>query len=262
VKVVTLGTTFTLQYEPVAEIAAALDNLEKEKSWDIPIHVDGASGGFLAPFIQPELLWDFRLPRVKSINSSGHKFGLAPLGSGWILWRERKDLPEDLIFYVNYLGGNMPTFALNFSRPGGQVISQYYHFLRLGREGYTKVQKACYENAAFFAEKLAKIGKFEIMAHGKNCIPGVCWRMRPGEKHGFSLYDLADRLRYRGWLVPAYSLPPNCEDVVVQRILVRHGVSKDLLSILLGDIENAVEYFAAHPVKEGKKAAEATAFHH
>lgn len=129
----TLGVTFTCTYEPVKAVHDALDQLQKETGLDIPIHVDGASGGFLAPFCAPDLEWDFRLPRVKSINSSGHKFGLAPLGSGWVVWREAKDLPEELIFNVNYLGGNMPTFALNFSRPGGQIIAQYYNFLRLGR---------------------------------------------------------------------------------------------------------------------------------
>ena len=261
--VATLGTTFTLQFEPVAAIAAALDRLQAEKGWDIPLHVDGASGGFLAPFLEPELLWDFRLPRVKSINASGHKFGLAPLGAGWVLWREKCDLPEELIFNVNYLGGNMPTFALNFSRPGGQIIAQYYNFLRLGREGYAKIQSACREAGEFFAAELEKFGLFEVMPHGTGCVPGVCWRLKVGAKQaGFSLYDLADRLRYRGWLVPAYSLPPNCEDVVVQRILVRHGVSVDLLSSLLGDIAGAIDYFAKHPACANLTAGEATAFHH
>ncbi|MDG2014412.1 MAG: glutamate decarboxylase, partial [Pirellulaceae bacterium] len=141
----TLGVTFTCQFEPVKEVSEALDQLEKESGWDIPIHVDGASGGFLAPFCAPDLVWDFRLPRVRSINASGHKFGLAPLGVGWIMWRDSKDLPEDLVFWVNYLGGNMRDIALNFSRPGGQVVCQYYNFLRLGREGYRKIHDGCYE---------------------------------------------------------------------------------------------------------------------
>jgi glutamate decarboxylase len=131
--VVTLGLTFTLQFEPVKEISAALDRLQQEKGLNIPIHVDAASGGFIAPFITPNLDWDFRLPRVKSINASGHKYGLSPLGCGWVIWRHREDLPKELIFNVNYLGGNMPTFALNFSRPGGQIVAQYYNFLRHGR---------------------------------------------------------------------------------------------------------------------------------
>ena len=143
----TFGVTFTCQYEPVAEVAEALDRLARDKHLDIPMHVDAASGGFTAPFVEPGLIWDFRIPRVRSINASGHKFGLAPLGVGWVVWRDRTDLPEDLIFYVNYLGGNMPTFALNFSRPGGQIISQYYLFLRLGREGYRRIQQNGYDQA-------------------------------------------------------------------------------------------------------------------
>src|SRR5215475_1398259 len=137
----TLGVTYTGAYEPVEDMAKALDQLQADTGLDIDIHVDGASGGFLAPFCAPDLVWDFRLPRVKSINASGHKYGLSPLGVGWVVWRERTDLPEDLIFNVNYLGGNMPTFALNFSRPGGQIIAQYYNLVRHGFEGYKRIQK-------------------------------------------------------------------------------------------------------------------------
>ena len=258
----TLGTTFTLQFEPVKEIAAALDKLESERGLDIPLHVDGASGGFLAPFLEPELEWDFRLPRVHSINSSGHKFGLAPLGVGWVVWRSAGDLPEELIFHVNYLGGDMPTFALNFSRPGGQIVAQYYNFLRYGFEGYRKIQLACREGARCFADKLRGMGIFDIIsAGGPGEVPGVCWKLRPNVKVNFTLYDLADRLRTRGWLVPAYSLPENCQNVVIQRILVRHGVSMDLLARLAADLECAVKYFAAHPAGKVTEK-EGTAFHH
>jgi glutamate decarboxylase len=224
----TLGLTMTLQYEPVAAICQALDEYQKRTGIDIPVHVDAASGGFLAPFIHPEVIWDFRLPRVKSISTSGHKFGLAPLGVGWILWREAADLPQDLIFQVNYLGGEMPTFALNFSRPGGQVIAQYYNFLRLGREGYRKIQQGCSDTAVWFADELRKLGVFEILYDGRGGIPGVCWKLSDSAaaEGRFTLYDLSDRLRYHGWQVAAYSLPPNCQDVVVQRILVRHGVRR------------------------------------
>lgn len=258
----TLGTTFTLEFEHVAKTAEALDQLQKEKSWDIPIHVDGASGGFLAPFTKPDLVWDFRIKRVHSINSSGHKFGLAPLGAGWIVWRDMESLPEKLIFYVNYLGGNMPTFALNFSRPGGQIAAQYYYFLRLGKEGYARIQKACYDAGLFFADKLKKFQIFEIISCGKDYIgvPGVCWKLKKDANVKFDLYDLADRLRYRGWLVPAYSLPPNCEDVVIQRILVRHGVSKDLLEQLLFDMDEAIRHLKQEP--PCKKQHKTSAFHH
>jgi glutamate decarboxylase len=261
----TLGVTFTCDYEPVKAVADALDTLQKEKGLDIPIHVDGASGGFLAPFCAPELEWDFRIPRVKSVNTSGHKFGLAPLGVGWVIWREAKDLPEDLIFNVNYLGGNMPTFALNFSRPGGQIVCQYYNFLRLGKEGYRKIQSACYETAQYIAGEIGKMGPFEIIYGGdeKGGIPALCWRIKDGfDTHGYTLYDLADRLRSRGWQVPAYSLPANCQDLVIQRILVRHGVSKDLGALLVEDMKRCLEYFKAHPISRPMGGDEASGFHH
>jgi len=183
----TLGVTFTCQYEPVKEVAEALDQLQKDTGLDIPIHVDAASGGFLAPFVEPELVWDFRLPRVKSINASGHKFGLAPLGVGWVVWRDKKYLPDDLIFWVNYLGGNMPTFALNFSRPGGQIVAQYYNFLRLGREGYRKIQQSCYDTAAYLADEIGKMELFKVIYNGRGGIPAVCWSLKDGINPGFTL---------------------------------------------------------------------------
>ena len=261
----TMGVTFTCQYEPVKAIHDALDKLQQETGLDTPMHVDGASGGFLAPFCAPEIEWDFRLPRVKSINSSGHKFGLAPLGVGWVIWREAKDLPEELIFNVNYLGGNMPTFALNFSRPGGQVIAQYYNFLRLGREGYTKVHGACYDTAMYLAKEIEKLGDFKIIFDGnpKHGIPALAWTLKnPDAINGYTLYDFADRLRSRGWQVPAYSMPANREDLVVQRILVRHGVSRDLGSLLIEDMKRALEYFKAHPVSNPLTEKEAGGFSH
>ena len=260
----TLGVTFTCNYEPVKEISDALDRLQKETGLDIPIHVDGASGGFLAPFCAPELEWDFRLPRVKSINTSGHKFGLAPLGVGWVIWRDAKDLPEELIFNVNYLGGNMPTFALNFSRPGGQIVAQYYNLLRLGREGYTRIQNACYQTAQYLSAEINKIGPFEIIFGGdsKTGIPALSWKLKDGQKHNFTLYELADRLRSRGWQVPAYSMPANRQDLVVQRILVRHGVSRDLASLLIDDIKRCLEYFDKHPSVNVIDEDEGTGFHH
>ncbi|MCP5228134.1 glutamate decarboxylase [Accumulibacter sp.] len=260
----TLGVTFTCQYEPVKAVADALDRLANEQGLDIPIHVDAASGGFLAPFCAPDLVWDFRIPRVKSINTSGHKFGLSPLGVGWIIWREAADLPEEMIFWVNYLGGNMRDIALNFSRPGGQVVCQYYNFLRLGMEGYRKIHSACYETAAYLAGRIGKLGPFEIIYGGEmgGGIPALCWKMKEGVAPGFSLYDLADRLRSRGWQVPAYALPANRQDLVIQRILVRHGVSRDLATLLVDDIQRALDYFARHPTPVAMSAEEASGFHH
>ena len=258
----TLGVTFTCQYEPVQVVADALDQLQKDTGLDVPIHVDGASGGFLAPFIEPELIWDFRLPRVKSINASGHKFGLAPLGVGWAIWRDAVDLPQDLIFNVNYLGGNMPTFGLNFSRPGGEVVAQYYNFLRLGKEGYRKIHQACYDTAAYLADEIAKLGPFTIIYNGSGGLPALCWSLKEGSQPGYSLYDLADRLRSRGWQMPAYSMPANRQDLVVQRILVRHGVNRDLASLLLDDLRRALDYFARHPVSIPLTNAEAGGYTH
>ncbi len=245
--IVTLGVTFTLQFEPVHAISLALDKLQTETGLDVPIHVDGASGAFLAPFLQPELLWDFRLPRVKSINASGHKFGLAPLGVGWALWREKHDLPEELIFDVNYLGGNMPTFALNFSRPGGEIICQYYNFLRLGKEGYREIQIECRVLGLHLAEKIAELGPFRIIYDGDGGIPGLCWEMKHPASMNFTLYDFADRLRERGWLVPAYSMPPNREDLVIQRILIRHGFTQAMADELLIEMQKALDEFAQKP---------------
>ncbi|GAB4167448.1 MAG: glutamate decarboxylase [Terrimicrobiaceae bacterium] len=260
----TLGVTFHGRYEPVEAVSQALDRLQEETGLDIPIHVDAASGGFLAPFCAPDLLWDFRLPRVKSVNASGHKFGLAPLGCGWVLWREKRDLPEDLVFHVNYLGGDMPSFALNFSRPGGQIIAQYYNFLRLGREGYRAIHSACYETAAFLAEEIARLGPFDVLFGGvaEEGIPAVTWRLLEGIRPGYSLFDLADRLRTRGWQVPAYLLPPERDDLAVQRILVRRGVSMDLAVLLLEDFRAAMDYFERHPMSSPTTAEDGIAYHH
>jgi glutamate decarboxylase len=258
----TLGVTFTCDFEPVKEVSEALDKLQEETGLDIPIHVDGASGGFLAPFVFPDLEWDFRLPRVKSINASGHKFGLAPLGVGWIIWRDKENLPEDLIFYVNYLGGNMPTFALNFSRPGGQIVAQYYNFLRLGREGYRKIHQAGYDTAQYLADEIGKMGPFDIIYDGHGGLPALAWKLKEGVDHDFTLFDLADRLRTRGWLVPAYTLPPNREDLAIQRILVKHGFSRDLAGLMLDDYKDAVAHFGRHPVTTPLSEEEGGGFKH
>ncbi|WP_310618473.1 glutamate decarboxylase [Flexibacterium corallicola] len=248
----TLGVTYTGVYEPVADICHELDHLHKTTGLDIPVHVDAASGGFIAPFLHQKVNWDFRLARVCSINASGHKFGLAPLGVGWIIWRTQDDLPEDLIFHVDYLGGNMPTFALNFSRPGGEVIVQYYNFIRLGLRGYTDVQQACAEVAQHIADRLAQLDDLEILYNGNGALPCVCYKLKQPDKKKFTLYDLSERVRIRGWQIASYPLPANSEDVVVQRIMVRHGVSHDLADLLMDDIEKGLEYLERHPVKHSE----------
>lgn len=256
-----MGVTFTGEYEPVQEINDELNKLHQDMGLDIPIHVDAASGGFITPFIQPEIEWDFRLPRVKSINASGHKYGLAPLGVGWVVWREKEDLPEDLIFSVNYLGGQMPTFAINFSRPGGQIIAQYYNFLRLGKEGYRKIQQSCQDVAVYLADQIDKLGPFECITRGTD-IPVFCWRIKKDMETGFTLFDFADRLRYRGWQVPAYTMPQNRQDLTVQRIVVRHGFSRDLADLLLDDIKRALQYFEENPIAKPTIEGKTCGFNH
>lgn len=243
----TLGQTFTGLYEDVAAISSALDRLQADTGLDIPIHVDAASGGFLAPFTAPDLIWDFRLPRVKSINASGHKTGLAPLGSGWAIWREAADLPPELIFNVDYLGGNMATFNLNFSRPGGQVITSYYEFIRLGRTGYSRLQASLYGVARYVADSLETVGPFEIIHNGdaNRGIACVSWRLT-GD-HEWNLYDLSDRLRTRGWLIAAYPLPADREDETVMRILIRHGFSRDMADLLLADVTRCLAQLDKRP---------------
>ncbi|AXA34531.1 glutamate decarboxylase [Francisella adeliensis] len=234
----TLGVTFTGQYEPVEVVCNALDEYEKQTGIDIPVHVDGASGGFLAPFIQPELKWDFRLSRVKSINASGHKFGLSPLGVGWVVWTDKKYLPDDLVFNVNYLGGDMPTFALNFSRPGGQIVAQYFNFVRLGFEGYKEVHQLSYDVTRYIAKELKAMDIFEIISDGDNGIPAVSWSLKVDKK--FDLFDVSEKVRARGWQIAAYSMPTNRQDLVVMRVLIRKGFTHDLAQLMIKDLKAAI----------------------
>jgi glutamate decarboxylase len=254
-----LGSTFDGAYEPVADIAAALDALEQENGLDIPMHVDGASGGFVAPFIDPELVWDFRVPRVQSINTSGHKYGLVYPGVGWIVWRNSEALPEELVFHVDYLGGDMPTFALNFSRPGAQVAAQYYNFLRLGREGYRRVQQTARDIAAVLARDVAELGPFELVSRGQG-LPLFAFKLRD-DVESYTVYDVSEDLRTGGWLVPAYRMPENIHDMAVLRVVVRNGFSYDLGRLLLDDLERVTDRLEKHggtPVAEEQR----TGFHH
>jgi glutamate decarboxylase len=240
-----MGSTMDGSYEPVAEISGSLDRLQRESGLDIPVHVDAASGGFVAPFLQPALEWDFRVPRVQSINASGHKYGLVYPGVGWVVWRDGPALPEDLVFRVNYLGGDMPTFALNFSRPGGHVAAQYYNFLRLGFSGYERVQRSCQQVAQYLSGEIAKMGPFQLLTDGSD-LPVFAFKLRDDITR-YSVFDLSERLRPRGWLVPAYTFPANLTDVAVMRIVVRNGFSEDLASLLLDDIRRQSEALAAYP---------------
>ena len=254
-----LGSTFDGSYEPVAEICAALDDLQARTGLDVPVHVDAASGGFVAPFIDPELEWDFRLPRVASINTSGHKYGLVYPGVGWIVWRDSAALPEDLIFWVNYLGDNMPTFALNFSRPGAQVVAQYYNFLRLGFEGYRKVQAYGRDVATTLSGRIAELGPFTLITRGDE-LPVFAFTLRE-EIDNFSVFDVSNALRERGWLVPAYTFPANRTDLAALRVVVKQGFSHDMGDMLIDDLVRQLPRLQkqSEPAVAG---AAASNFHH
>jgi glutamate decarboxylase len=223
--------------------------------------VDGASGGFVAPFLQAELTWDFQLPRVKSINTSGHKYGLVYPGVGWIVWREASDLHPELIFNVDYLGGTMPTLAINFSRPASQVVAQYYNLIRLGKSGYREIHQACQDVAVNLGRQIGELGPFELLSEGRD-LPVIAWTLKPtgtGISH-WSLYDLADRLRDRGWQVPAYRMPANRQDMILQRVVVRNGFTQDLAGMLLRDIRRHLDWFATQPGL--KPTMDGAGFHH
>ena len=253
-----LGSTFDGSYEPIADICQALDRLQEETGLDIPVHVDGASGAFIAPFLDPELMWDFKLPRVSSINVSGHKYGLVYPGVGWIVWRDAASLPEDLIFWVNYLGDNMPTFALNFSRPGSQVVAQYYNFLRLGFEGYASVQRYSRDVATTLSEKIAAVGPFDLLTKGDE-LPVFAFTLK-AEIDNYSVFDVSNALRERGWLLPAYTFPADREDLAALRVVVKQGFTHDLGDLLIKDIERQLPRLEKQP--EPQHGPQPNSFHH
>jgi glutamate decarboxylase len=254
-----LGSTFDGSYEPVEEICAALDELEDREAIDIPVHVDGASGAFVAPFVDPDLAWDFRLPRVASINASGHKYGLVYPGVGWVVWRDDEVLPEELIFWVNYLGDNMPTLALNFSRPGAQVVAQYYNFLRLGFDGFQRVQAYARDVATRLASQVEALGPFELLTRGDE-LPVFAFTLA-SEIDNFTVFDVSNALRERGWLVPAYRFPDNRTDLAALRVVVKRGFSHDMADMLVADLERQLPRLTSQrePLHDG---SEATGFHH
>ena len=239
-----LGTTYTGEFEPIEEIHDRVVAYNAEHDLDIPIHVDAASGGFVAPFLHPDLQWDFRLPQVKSINVSGHKYGLTYPGIGFVVWRSADELPEELVFHVNYLGGDMPTFTLNFSRPGNQIVGQYYNFIRLGREGYTRIMEQLRDTALRISSGLADMGIFDVISDG-SAIPVLAFRLRePGE---YTVFHLSDQLRRQGWQVPAYTMPADATDVAVLRIVVREGFGNDLADELLKAMREAIAHLEKFP---------------
>ncbi len=226
-----LGSTFDGSYEPVEGISEALDELAASGGPDVPMHVDAASGGFVAPFCQPDLLWDFRLPRVQSINASGHKYGLVYPGVGWAVWRDAAALPRDLVFDVNYLGGHMPTFALNFSRPGSEVVAQYYMFVSLGASGYRAVQGASSQIAQHMAAEISRMGPYRLITEARD-LPVFAFTLNK-DVENYTVFDVSARLREGGWLVPAYTFPPNREDLSVLRVVVRAGFTHDMADLFI-----------------------------
>jgi len=257
--VAVLGSTFDGSYEPVEEICAALDDFQEREGIDIPVHVDGASGAFVAPFVDPDLVWDFRLPRVVSINASGHKYGLVYPGVGWIVWRDGDVLPEELIFWVNYLGDNMPTLALNFSRPGAPVVAQYYNFLRLGFDGFRRVQSYARDVATRLSAQIEDLGPFELLTRGDE-LPVFAFTLASGIDN-FTVFDVSNALRERGWLVPAYTFPDNRTDLAALRVVVKRGFSHDMADMLVADLERQLPRLKSQsaPLHDG---SDATGFHH
>jgi glutamate decarboxylase len=246
-----LGTTFTGHADDIIGINKLLVELKGEKGLDVPLHVDAASGGFVWPFLYPDFEWDFRLEQVRSINVSGHKFGLVYPGIGWLIFREKSDLAEDLVFYENYLGKTDATFTLNFSTGASMVLAQYYNFVRLGRDGYTYVMKQMQQNARALAKNLRDSGRFEVIGDGLEQLPLVAFRLT-GDRAAYDESDIAWQLSAeRGWMVPAYTLPSNAENVKIMRALVKETMSREQVERLTRDLADACatldEKGGAHP---------------
>jgi glutamate decarboxylase len=239
-----LGTTFTGHADDIVGIDAMLGGLKEQRGLDVPLHVDAASGGFVWPFLYPDSRWDFRLDQVRSINVSGHKFGLVYPGIGWLIFREPGDLPEDLVFYENYLGKRDATFTLNFSTNSSMVLAQYYVFVRLGREGFRYVMEMMQANARALAQRIAGIGEFCLIGkEDEEQLPLVAFKL-DGE-HNYDEFDVAAQLAAeRGWMVPAYTLPPNAEHVKIMRALVKLTLGHSLATALADDIAQACSVLA------------------
>ncbi|XP_022955720.1 glutamate decarboxylase 1-like isoform X1 [Cucurbita moschata] len=259
-----LGSTLNGEFEDVKVLNDLLIEKNKETGWETPIHVDAASGGFIAPFIYPDLEWDFRLPLVKSINVSGHKYGLVYAGIGWVIWRNKEDLPEELIFHINYLGADQPTFTLNFSKGAyhfvlisvlqygpflfkayfllfsvgsSQVIAQYYQLIRLGYEGYQNVMENCKENMIVLKDGLEKTGRFNIVSKDEG-VPLVAFSLKDSSRH--TEFEVSEMLRRFGWIVPAYTMPPDAQHITVLRVVIREDFSRTLAERLVKDIEKVM----------------------
>ncbi|ETW03449.1 glutamate decarboxylase, variant 2 [Aphanomyces invadans] len=245
---VVLGSTFNGEFEDVQGVHDLLIQLNLEHGWDVGIHVDAASGGFIAPFLNPDLMWDFRLPLVKSINVSGHKFGLVYAGIGWALWRETSDLPEDLVFHVNYLGGDQAAFTLNFSKGAGTILAQYYNFIRMGRQGYRLIMDAGMSTAEYLRCRLRETGHFDIV--DKAHMPLVAFKLKKSDK--YTCFDIQDKVRSRGWILPAYTCPRGAESLVIMRVVVKQNFTRPMADMLVQDITRAIHFLESPRVQRSK----------
>jgi len=246
-----LGSTLTGEFEDVKLLNDLLTKKNAETGWDTPIHVDAASGGFIAPFLYPDLEWDFRLPLVKSINISGHKYGLVYAGIGWVVWRTKNDLPDELIFHINYLGSDQPTFTLNFSKGSNQIIAQYYQFIRLGFQGYKEIMANCQDNAKVLKEGLEKTGRFEILSKDIG-VPLVAFALKDSSEH--TVFEIADMLRKFGWIVPAYTMPADAKHVAVLRVVIREDFSRTIGERLVSQIGEVLKELDTLPSRSSTKA--------
>lgn len=248
-----LGSTLTGEFEDVKLLNHLLVEKNKQTGWATPIHVDAASGGFIAPFLYPELEWDFRLPLVKSINVSGHKYGLVYPGVGWVVWRGKEDLPEELIFHINYLGADQPTFTLNFSKGSSHIIAQYYQFIRLGYEGYKNIMENCVENARILEETIESTGRFDIVSKDTG-VPLVAFKLKDSSQH--TVFEISENLRSFGWIVPAYTMPPDAVHVTVLRVVIREDFSRSLAERLASDLKKVLSQLDSLPSRIASVAAE------
>jgi glutamate decarboxylase len=229
---VVLGTTFTGQIDEISEINEVLEKIKISKGWDIPIHVDAASGGFVTPFIDPDFKWDFRLSHVRSINVSGHKYGLVYPGVGWVIFKDAKYISDDLVFNVNYLGGVMPTFSLNFSKGSSMILAQYYNLLRLGIKGYTHIMENLMETSHYLLDKINDLGIFDFL-NEEIVLPIIAIKLKDEFLDCISVFEISKMLRENGWIVPAYTLPSNAENIAALRIVIKENFSRSMADILV-----------------------------
>ncbi|KAI1866270.1 uncharacterized protein JN550_007658 [Neoarthrinium moseri] len=249
---VILGTTYTGEYEDVK----AVNDLLVKKGMDTPIHVDAASGGFVAPFVVPDLEWDFRLQNVVSINVSGHKYGLVYPGVGWVVWRAAEFLPQELVFNINYLGADQSSFTLNFSKGASQVIGQYYQLIRLGKKGYRAIMSNLTRTADYLSESLEALGFIIMSKKSGEGLPLVAFRLKPDENRGFDEFALAHKLRARGWVVPAYTMAPHTEGLKMLRVVVREDFTKNRCDALICDVKLCSELLESMDKESIKKQEE------